>query len=369
MGWVEGKHYKILYSKPIQIEIYHGLGTHTVAFLSADRPQYLVAANIGYLSVDEAGATKYSAIEFAVGRLRDKAANYVQAGIFGAPQGLNAFADKADFTGIREREIEGVLFKERAFEVSTYENLDNLAKGYIERQLAEFGHNKAKVESWIYGKFSAFFEGSAYPDFTDGDIEHVEPHPSSPLVLTWDNNAPLAWAAGQVRSCGEDRIKKLCFSRESKGNARLIVDACVDFITQFEPREGWAETPIILDGDAALYSPSVRQSGSSFDEIISILKKHYKNITLIATRANPLQEVRVEAVNKAFSYGRVLISPNCPKTIKSFRRAAWKEGNERVLQKPKDEDINAYSDATGYHIARWISTELLVPVKKRTLIY
>ena len=347
----EGKHYQFYNSKPQRLEVYTGLSTHIVRFQSADRAQLMVGDNIGYFTLDEAGEVKFDAYERSTHRLRDKKANYTQKVICGAPQGLNWFADFADFNCYDSKK------NERSFEVWTEHNAHNLAPNYIAEQLKIFGHNKAKVDSWLFGRFTNFFEGQAYPDFDPAlDIDEIPPHASTPLVLSWDNNAPLAWVALQERyfTTGLDREKRLCIVKESAGNARLIADACVDFIAKFDPDRGWRDAPIILDGDAALFSPSVRQSGSSFDEIIKILKQYYTNVQIIASRANPLQEVRVEAVNRAFSYRKVMIDRDCKKTVKSFQQTSWKEGNQRELSKPRNEDVNAFSDAAGYHIKRWI---------------
>jgi len=356
--WVDGKHYRIFGSVPQKIEIYHGMGTHTIQFLSADRPQYLVAANIGRLTIDEAGSIKDDVIIYASQRLRDGAANYTQAGILGAPQGMNHFADKANFEGIRKN---GDIV-ERSFRASTYMNAHNLSPDFIPRQLANYGTNKNKVLSWIYGYFTNFFEGSAYPDFQDDDIKECSAHPSSSLILTWDNNAPLAWVVGQERYIETQfagRQKVMAWCEESRGNARLIVDACVDFIARFSPQKGWKQTPIIVNGDAALHSPSVRQSGSGYEEIISTLRQYYDNVFLIASRHNPLQEVRVEAMNKAFSYRKQIISPECKKLISSIQRTNWKIGHSRELSKPSGEDVNSYSDAIGYHITQWVQSEII----------
>lgn len=349
MGLKEGQHFYLYESKPKKLMLRNGKQLATVYFHSGDRPNLMVGTEIAGLVEDEAGELKFEVFERGVTRLRDKNATVLQYMIGGAPQGMNWFSDWANFSGYDAKK------KIKSYEVWTDDNLHNLPTNYIDDQLMPMiQHNPAKVSSWRYGKFTNFFEGSAYIDLKPSDFIAVEPHPSSPIILAWDNNAPLAWVVLQERYV-ENRKKILAISRESKGNANLLTDACVDFITQFEPSEGWRDTPIIIDGDAALHSPSVRSPGSGYEEIIKILRQVYTNVQIAASKYNPLQETRVEAVNKAFSYGRVLIDPKCHKTIKSFQRASWKKTGDRELAKPAGEDVNAYSDAAGYVIFKWIN--------------
>lgn len=366
IGLVENTHYRFLRSKPQSLEIFTGLSTHRVLFQSDDRANLMVGENIGYFTLDEAGSCKALSHERATDRLRANTVNYAQYAVGGAPQGLNWFADFANFSG------HDTAKNEKSYEIWTEHNAHNLRAGYVEDQKRKYAHNPNKLKSFLYGIFTNFFEGSAYPDFdVERDGIELAPHPSTPLILSWDNNAPLAWVTAQERTIEVDlaRDKLLCFVGESRGTARLISDACVDFITQHEPSDGWRDTPIILDGDSALFSPSVRQSGSSFDEILQTLRKYYRNVSVVASRYNPLQEVRVESVNKAFSYGRVKVSLACPKLIRSLQRTSWKEGNTRELAKPKDQDVNAFSDAAGYYIYKYMKAQEQTGKHKRTLLY
>lgn len=351
LGLREGEHFYLYESRPYRLILKNANQLITTYFHSGDRPNLMVGTEIAGLAEDEAGELKFEVFERGVTRLRDKSADVLQYMIGGAPQGMTWFADYANFTGYNAKR------KVKSYEVWTDDNLHNLPSGYIENQLMPMiEHNPAKVASWRYGKFTNFFEGSAYTDLNPYYFQPVEPHQSSPIILAWDNNAPLAWVAMQERR--GDTQMNLAITRESRGTARLLVDACVDFITQFEPSAGWKDTPIIIEGDAALHSPSVRTPGSGYEEIIKNLKQVYSNVTLTASRYNPLQEIRVESVNRAFSYNRIIINPKCEKTIRSFQRAAWKKDGSRELAKPSGEDVNAYSDAAGYYIVKWIGQQL-----------
>lgn len=356
LGLQEGEHFYLYETKPKKLILKNKGQVITTYFHSGDRPNLMVGTEIAGLVADEAGELKFEVFERGVTRLRDKNATTLQYLFGGAPQGMNWFADWANFSGFDEAR------KIKSYEVWTDDNAHNLPPGYIEDQLMPMiEHNPSKVASWRYGQFTNFFEGSAYNDLKPTDFINIEPHPSTPLILTWDNNAPLAWVALQERMYSDKAYKVLAIQRESKGTANLLSDACVDFITQFEPSEGWKNTPIIIDGDAALHSPSVRSPGSGYEEIIKNLKQVYSNVQLSANKFNPLQEARVETVNKAFSYNRVLISPKCTKTIKSFQRASWKQNGNRELSKPSGEDVNAYSDAAGYYIFKWLNNIMPMP--------
>jgi len=366
LGLRENDHFYVYESRPKKLILKDKNRLITTYFHSGDRPNLMVGTEIAGLVIDEAGELKFEVFERGVTRLRDKSATVLQHMTGGAPQGMNWFADWANFDRYNKKK------KLKSYEVWTDDNLHNLPPGYIENQLMPMiEHNPSKVQSWRYGRFTNFFEGSAYSDLRQQDFISIRPHQSSPIILTWDNNAPLAWVVIQERYDAEGR-KVLAIQRESRGNARLLSDACIDFVTQFEPSEGWKDTPIIIDGDAALHSPSVRSPGSGYEEIIKVLRQFYSNVQLHASKYNPLQETRVEAVNRAFSYGKILIDPTCTKTIRSFQRASWKQNGNRELAKPSGEDVNAYSDAAGYYIFKWISQVLpassLSPTTQRSVL-
>ena len=362
-NWKEGREYRLLNSKPIKIYLYSGLNTHEIAFLSADRPEHLVAANIGALSVDEAGSTKAAAVEYAVGRVRDKRANYSQVWMFGAPQGMNHFADKANFQGHKESLIEGIKFLERSFEISTYENENNLAPGYIARQLQMFGHNPNKVLSWIYGKFTSFFEGRAHPDYDSAKDRHeLEADPGTVLYLAWDFNVqPLAWVAGQRRYCIDPLYltdgHRYITVGESSGSSNTIMDGCAEFIRQFDPKV-FETTPIRITGDANGHSRSVRASGSCYDDAKRYLKEFYRDVKVIAPAVNPEVAVRVEATNKAFSYSLALVHKDHKNLDRSLLVTAWEAGTKN-LKKPQGEDWTHWGEAFGYWISQMMENERL----------
>lgn len=366
-GLQENKHYSFHLSKPQRLILYSGTQTHTVLFQSADRPHLMVGDNIGYFTLDEAGDSKFTAYEKASQRCRAKSATHCQATVCGVPQGMNWFADHADFQGHDTKK------NEKSFEVWTEHNAHNLSPGYVDRMMKIFGHNKAKVQAWLHGKFTNFFEGNAYPDFNEElDVEVLEPDTHAPVILTWDNNAPLAWCAVQERWVKEtfSAEKRCCVVAESKGTDRFIADSVVDFIAKFDPQRGWRDARIEVDGDAALYSSSVRAQGNSYNEIISILREYYSNVTLRAARHNPSVEMRVEILNKAFSYKKLLINRNCIRTIKSLSSTSWDTQSEkRQLVKRSGDDIPAYSDALGYFIYRWWQSQNMSKTKGAQIIY
>lgn len=356
----EGKHYRFLQSKPQKLEIYNGLSTHTVLFQSADRPQMMVGDNIGYFTLDEAGEAKSTVFERAGDRARDKSARYIQKTIAGVPQGLNWFADFADWRGYNAEK------NEKSFEVHTESNRDNLHPRYIEQQVARYGHNRGKLDSFLYGRFTNFFEGQAYPDYdAENDRHELEPDASLPIRMTWDFNVqPLAWVVLQRRRFEDDNKveHKYCTQGESSGRSQLIIDACAEFIAMYDPRK-YKHTPIRVNGDCNGHQRSTRAKGSCYDDIKSYLKQYYSNVEIVAPKVNPGVQVRVEAVNKAFSYGRALVHKNDKNTSRSLSRTSWKAGTNDIA-KPSGDDWTHWGDAFGYDLfdafkdERWLNVDL-----------
>lgn len=354
LGLKEKVHYDFYNSKPQKLKINHGTGTHTILFQSADRPQLMVGDNIGYYTLDEAGDSKYEAIERADQRLRDKKANYLQACIGGAPQGLNFFADMANFNGYKEET------NELSLELWTEDNLHNLDPNYITRQMRRFGHNQAKVQSWLYGRFTNFFEGQAYPDYDPERDRHELPAEERlPLWFLWDFNVqPLAWVTLQklaFPSANFRTVEKLCTVGESSGQSRLIADACAEFIAAYDPRE-FKNTPIWISGDATSNKRDVRAKGNAFKDIKRYLDQYYSNVSIKTPRLNPYVQVRVEAVNKLFSYGRLLIHKKDENTSRSLIQTAWKDSTGSIA-KPSGEDITHWGDALGYGVHQIMASD------------
>lgn len=355
IGLVENKHYELRLSAPCEIRLKHGKLTHTLVFQSADRPRLMVANQIGAFVLSEAGQVTYEVFERATTRRRDKRASYLQSIVEGQPEGMNWFADKANFDGYDEKR------NEKSYELWTEDNAHNLAPGYIEACLKAFGHNQAKVESWLYGKFRNFFEGQAYSEYkSDRDRHSSEAEFTSPIVLSWDFNVhPLAWVAMQRKrfeESGKARFKTLSVG-ESSGRSNLIMEACAEFIHQFPPGR-FGRTPIRVTGDATGYARSVRASGSNYDEIKSYLKEYYQSVEVITPKVNPEVTVRIEAVNKAFSYGAALIGESHDNLNRSLINTCWETGTKK-LKKPSGDDWTHWADAWGYGLCQLLDIERL----------
>lgn len=348
LGWKEKRHYEFVRSKPQKLKIYHGLGTHTILFQSSDRPQLMIGDNIGYYTSDETGDSKYEAIERADHRLRDKKANYRQAVIGGAPQGLNFFAEMANFNAYRPEE------NALSLELWTEDNQHNLAPEYIERLLRRFGHNQAKVQAWLYGRFTSFQEGQCYQDYDPQKDRHEnDPDPDLPLWSLWDFNVkPLAWVGLQKQrffdSTGFRPVDKLISVGESKGISRLIHDACGEFVATYDPRV-FKNTPIWISGDATGLKRDVREAGNAFDDIKKYLSQLYTNVRLMVPQSNPYQHVRVEAVNRLFSYGRLLVHKGDDCLNQSLVKTVWSDKTGKI-GKPSGEDWTHWADAFGYGV-------------------
>ena len=121
-----------------------------------------------------------------------------------------------------------------------------------------------------------------------------------------------------------------------------------------------------LAGEGA--SRSVRAKGTNYDEIRLILKDYYNDVKIVTPRTNPLVDLRVEAVNKAFSYGATLVHNDDEMLSRSLLRTAWKP-NTRQLVKGSGDDITHWGDAWGYWVFEEIRKENLRKIPVRKIIY
>lgn len=367
LGLSEGTHFEFIKSPPAKLKIRHKGKEHVIYFQSADRPQLMVGNQIGYFTLDEAGQVKYDVYERAMTRRRDVSAKYVQACVLGQPEGLNWFADIANYNGYNKER------NEKSYEVWTEDNAHNLAPGYIEANLKAFGHNKAKVDSWLYGKFRAFHEGQAYPEY-DRTSHRCELVPSReiPLTISWDwNYNPLAFVVRQSQWFSDSygrRTKKLAYLAESSGSSHQIEDACVEFIRRFDPEDGWRNTPIRIQGDATGRARSPRAPGDCFQDVQRNLKKFYSDVKVIAPQHNPLVESRVEATNRLFSYSRIVIDQSCKNLDRSLVNTTWDKKGSRELAKPQGDTWTHWADALGYDVFNETQNELIINLDKPKII-
>lgn len=355
-GYVEGVHFKVL-KTPFPKIIYPHNG-HEIHFISANRPDKIVAVEYSHATGSESGTQSKDAIDLVRTRIRCPKAKALQSLWEGAPQGLNHFADlfnnigNSSWVERAERDYINNNGKSRLrrFRLTSYDN-PFLPDGYIDELLQIYKGNQPYINSYIFGIFCALVEGSAYNYFGQQlVINDIDPDPHTDIYLTWDFNAnPLAWVSCQKLSYYEynERVQRFVAIHEANNGSATIAQACVEFAFKHPP-EKFALTPIRLFGDSSGHASSHKIEGSDYQQIEKCLRElGYKVIVIEALRSNPSETVSVEALNTWFRDDKFYICKRCMKLQRSLLSTRWKEGVKK-LDKPNKDDWTHWSDALKY---------------------
>ncbi len=370
-GLGEGTDYKVVKSPYPKIIYLDQEPNHEVHFLSAETPEKIAGVEYSHASEDEAGINSGVARQNLRGRLfRDKKVNIPQYLIFGAPQGINEFAEEFDSETLPDWNtehprdhykisvVEGVRIKKRRFILWTDDN-PFVTDQYLAELQDTYGHNPNLIRSYRYGHFCPLVTGGAYSNYfpQKHDLENKEAEPYREIYLTFDFNAnPVAWVAVQklsfVQENGSRDFKYVAID-ECNGalgasqDLSALDDACIEFYKKF-PILTYRDTPIKIFGDRSGHSKNHRVVGSDYDAIRENLEKlGYRNIEIVAARQVAPESESVEAVQRLFLNNLLFISKKCRLLRKSLLATVWKQGI-RKLEKKQGETHTHHGDALKY---------------------
>jgi hypothetical protein len=355
-GMREGIHYDLRRSYPREIDLSKSQVNHRMLFLSASNPEHFVSASITHWRWSEVGVSKAETLEKLTDRLRDGRAKILQGLCDGTPENLNHFNDLAGFCGWQRDAID-VDKNVRVFRIETEDNKKNLAPGYYENIVNQYGYSKEKLLSYTKGIFTNHFANSAHWEFLAARniiTPAVEPSPHLEVGLTFDFNvSPLAWVVCQKfnyqRNAYAPREDKYIAVQEANGQARGLMDAIADFASKF-PVSIYKYVPIKVYGDASGWARNIHTAGSDYTAIMSYLEAlGYQNVEIVAAKSNPLVKHRLERVAALMAYERFAVSENCKNLIRSFTRTLLKPGTFEI-EKPSGEDITHFADACDYYL-------------------
>lgn len=371
LGFEESKDFEI-FKTPFPKLILKATG-HEIHFISGDRPQMIIGVEYSHGTIDESGDCKQDVFLNARSRLRCPNAKVRQLLCVGSPQGINWFADTFDSEtqeGWKEIGPRRWLNETRNFQRWRLRTDDNpfLPEDYVSILEDTYGHNRNLIRSYRDGIFCPLYEGTAYKTY-DPDRHNVDPEPTPlrTIALAWDFNIELVWTALQVIPFMEDgrRVNKYVAIGECKKGADSFDDAILSFIEQFPHFEGYRDTKIEIYGDRSGHAGSHKAPLSDFERIQQELRKFYKNVHLLATKKVAPEIGSVEAVNKAFSYDRLLIGNNCKELQRSLMSTTWQEG-KRKLHKPAGDTWTHRADGLKYYIYQ---AEVLDRLKETKRVY
>jgi hypothetical protein len=345
LNWKEGRDYRLYKSIPYRIRLRHGTD---IVFHSGDKPENLVGANIANFLITEYGIQKQIVLEKCLDRMRIR--NKVNQGIVeGTPEGLNHYADLANFEGYNaERNA-------RCFRLRTKDNPHN-HEGYYRRLERTYGHDQQRLIAYTEGYFTSFNKGTAYWEFAQShDVVEMpilaDPH--RPIHFSWDFGVnPLATVASQRYTIPSWDILKdeHRFYWCSTGEARGIIGAVAEFVKAHDPLV-YRNTPIEIDGGHDGYSGSHLAETSAFELIRGLLSQKYNRVSIVAAKSAPLVKERLQHVNQAFAERAIKISNQATQLIDGLTKTNLKP-NTWELDKRRSEDRTHFPDAMCHPILR-----------------
>lgn len=360
-GMLEGVHFDVVKSPHPKI-IYKQLN-HEILFFTAERPDLLVAVELGFGTEDEAGTVSAEASRNFRLRVRDSRCHARQVMRLGAPQGINHFAEEFDSFVLDGWErphsrdhykvsvIENVIVKRRRFICWTDDN-PKLPPDYIPNLMDTYGHNPAIIQSYRYGLFTSFTEGLVYSNYLPArnDCEDLAPSPMREIIFTWDFNAnPITWTALQKMPFEEWGVREHRWTaiHECQDAGGDLEQAVVEFAQKF-PVNTFRTTKIKVYGDRTGHAESHKISGSDFENIERHLRAlGYRNIEICAARQVAPEASSVEAVQRLLANSWLLVCRRCKLLRRSFLMTKWKEG-QRKIEKPAGETHTHPGDSVKY---------------------
>lgn len=356
-GWVEGRDYTVRGSVPRRITLKRT--KQDIIFHSANKFRSLVGENISHWSATECGY--YQHIEWfekAQARLRCPKATILQGMGEGTPEGMdNPFEKLANFDGYDA---------ERGFVRTNLWTEDNkkLRAGYVDQLKRSLIHDPGKLRSYLYGEFVPFTKSTAYWEFVHSRNagRHYPASEHLPLIFGWDFNvSPLAWVVIQRQPVDltDQRYWRYTVVAESSGMSRGVTDAVAEFIYRFPPIV-WRNQEIGLYGDPSGYAAHYQSASCGYDQILSLMRSKYNNVTVQADRKAPTRQARLERHNALMCYEQFAVDIECVNTIRSFATTQLKPGTWDIL-KPTGEDWTHWGDAAGYPIFQLTKFDDLEP--------
>lgn len=358
---VDGVHYSVVGGNALRIKIKR-TGQEILGH-SANKWRLMVGENISHWSATEVGY--YPSRDWydkCQSRARCPKAEVIQGQGEGTPEGTeNWYAEAANFDEID-------LERNATRTILHTEDNAHLRPGYVEKLKQIYGYDLGRLESYLYGRFVPFTKGTAYWEFLHSRnvVLDVKPSKHLPLLLCWDfNKSPLAWVVMQRQPFerGGYRYFRYVALAESSGKSRGVLDACAEFIAQFDPKD-YRDTPIHVYGDCSGYFGSHLASSDAYDQINQALRSRYR-VSILAARSAPSIEARLNRVNTLMAYEQYVVAAWCRNLIKSHTNTGLKKGMWQI-EKPSGEDWTHYSDATGYPLFQLTREEdLEAPNKPR----
>ena len=289
-----------------------------VLFRSAETWRRIVGYTVAWFWLDEPGICPEEVNTELVKRLSCPKAHVRQGLYTGTPEGLNHYAKMfgpmaVERDGERHSAGEGKL----VLHGRTYDN-PVLPKEYVDDLLEAFGWNENLRKAYIEGEFVPLFERNCYEFDSVRNIGDYPPNPEIPHIdLSFDFNVGMVSWGGYQRREGKHLLVA-----ENPQSCRDTDQACDHFITAFNPAL-YSEHELTITGDASGWARDTRGGVNDYDIILERLRRHYRNVRVVAPRSNPSVTASIIATNRLLVKGLLCFDRRCPRHVESAQTTTF----------------------------------------------
>lgn len=207
------------------------------------------------------------------------------------------------------------------------DNLENIDEDYISEILDKMP--EAQRRRFRDGEFASDDDGQAYYAFDrEKHVKEIPDRTNGQVLIGMDFNVQPMTAVISSFVNGKFYIHNEAFLGEGGSSDTFKM---ADYLI----RKGYQGANIYPDSTGR----NRKTSGKTDHKILEDAGFRVEYVR------NPIVFDRVNNINRLFTEGRILISPNCPKLINDLEKVSWKDGE---LDQKTDKMLTHISDALGY---------------------
>jgi len=340
---------------PFSIWVWNGNNWVEILCRSLDSYRMLSGQELAWAWCDEVWQTKKEAVELVISRLRDERNGMNRQVLF------TTTLDDPDTWMYEFCEEPDDPNSIKVIYVSTYENEENLPKGYIEDLRNTYSpqmFDRMVMAKWVILGTSIIYTGWNRSRNIDGNITF---DPNLPLIWTWDFNIgegkPMSSAIGQMKKGTYEKKTAAGYTEVIHRNEIHWLDEIViestdtnQAIDEFESRD-WlrrlsgGKEQVRIFGDRCGKSRDTRSKTTDY----GIIRDRGYRTQLVPTVNPPIRE-RHNVVNalllNAAGDVKMKVHPRCKTLIKGIETARLKKGAEYLEEETREQHITT---AVGYY--------------------
>jgi hypothetical protein len=319
-----------------------------VLWRSADNPDSLRGANLGWVFMDEASLMTEEVFDILLGRLREQPG---RLWITTTPKGFNWLYRV--FESERRPGYKLVRCSTRGNKF--------LPDGYIEALEAKYSGAWSKQE--LEGEWVEWTDSPCYHEMRrERNVQptRAEYRPDLPLALCMDFNVRyMSWPYGQVIKGQPVVLGEVTCRRGA---------AISEMVRLFRNERPDHRGEVWVYGDASGRNRTAQTARSDYDLVMDAFKGYPSRVVVNAPAKNPPPRDRINAVNRILAEpeGRLLIDPSCAELISDLLQTEWDKTGSREQQYPDPEDDRNVRTHASSALGYWLWREF--PVASVTAI-